>query len=131
MAKTGFEEKSLVDYDKEVDVLSLSRNRKVKDSLELGDVIVDFDTKLFVSGVEILNASKNLNVPKSILSNIKKASMMIIQRQSSITILIRFLGIGVAKEATTLIPLNPHIGRGQVFSTSWMDFMPTRALAAA
>ena len=130
MAETGIE-KPLVDYDREVDVLSLSRNKKVKDSLELGDVILDFDSKLFVSGVEILNASKNLNVPKSILSNIRKASMMITQRQSSITILIKFLGANTEKEATALIPLNPHLSRGQVFSTSWMDFTPSRVPVTA
>lgn len=131
MAKTGFEKKPIVDYEKDFDVLSLNKGRKVRDSLDLGDIIVDFDMNLFVSGVEILNASKNLNVSKEILSNIKKAKMMVMQRQSSITILIKFQAEKVEKEATAMVPLNPHIGRGQVFSTNWMEFIPSKSLLAA
>ena len=64
-------------YDEEEDILSLSKNRKVKASIDLGDFIIDVDADGFISGLEILNASSNLGLQEVQLKDLKQASMNI------------------------------------------------------
>ena len=60
-------------YDKNEDILYLSRGRKAKASIEIGDFVIDIDFKGFVSAIEILNASENLGVKPDVLKKIKEA----------------------------------------------------------
>ncbi len=54
-----------MNYDPEEDILLLSKERKVKASIDLGDCIIDVDTKGFISRIEILNASQNLGLKEN------------------------------------------------------------------
>ena len=47
MAKTN----TKIVYDEEEDILSLSKNRKVKASIDIGDFIIDIDHKGYVTGI--------------------------------------------------------------------------------
>jgi len=47
-----------VDYDKEEDILSLSYPDKVKDSVRLEDIIIDFNYNSKIVGIEIINARR-------------------------------------------------------------------------
>ena len=64
-------------YDEEVDILVLSKERKVKHSIDIGDFVIDIDMNGQVCGIEILDASENLKLTSEQLQNIKKASMTI------------------------------------------------------
>lgn len=67
-------------YDADADALFINKvgNYDYDESVELrNDVILDFDINLKPSALEILNASKILNVPKYNLKNIKSISMKI------------------------------------------------------
>jgi len=66
-----------IDYDEESDSLFLNKGKKVKASLEIGDFIIDIDNKGLVAGVEILNASKYLNLTKEKLKKIKEVKWSI------------------------------------------------------
>ena len=48
-------------YDGENDILLLRiAKREYSNSIEFGDYVVDFDTEDFVTGIQIMDASKNL-----------------------------------------------------------------------
>jgi uncharacterized protein YuzE len=66
----------VIDYDYKNDTLFVSM-RGAHSSIEVDDYIIDMDGKNFICGLEILNASKNLHVPKKSLINITKAKFAI------------------------------------------------------
>ena len=87
--------KTLVDYDAKSDSLALSSPQKYSSrSVELGDIIIDFDAKNAVVGIELLNASALLKtltrqeVSKSMLEQIKSASF--VQKTVGSTIVVTF-----------------------------------------
>ena len=45
-----------IDYDKESDDLFLSSEEKSKGSIEIGNIVLDFDNKCRLVGIELLNA---------------------------------------------------------------------------
>lgn len=72
--------KTDVDYDKEEDILSLSNSDKVKDSVRLEDVIIDFDYNSRIIGIEIINARRffeSFNITKDFLDNIASAKLKV------------------------------------------------------
>src|SRR3989338_780496 len=74
MAKSNTE----IIYDEEEDILFLSKKgKKVKASIDIGDFIIDVSTDGFVIGIEILNASKNLNLTERQLASLQEASMAV------------------------------------------------------
>lgn len=93
-------------YDEEEDILFLSKGRKVKASVDIGDFIVDVDMKGFVSGIEILNASENLRMTTEQLRLLEKASMSVSYRHKSVYIFLSISG----KEVS--IPLTLDLGHG-------------------
>jgi uncharacterized protein YuzE len=56
-----------IDYNKEEDIFYLSKQRSSRASIEVGDFIIDIDSKGFVSAIEILNASENLGIKQELL----------------------------------------------------------------
>ena len=59
-----------IDYDFENDsIFFYKKGASYKHSLDLDDIIIDFDDNDVIKGVEILNASKKLNIPKRFLNN--------------------------------------------------------------
>ena len=101
-----------MNYDEEEDILLLSKERKVKASIDLGDFIIDIDTKGFVSGIEILNASQNLGLKENQLKSLKQASMNVSYKPNHvhITIIMHFGN----KEKDIHIPLTVDLGHGSV-----------------
>lgn len=79
--------KTTVDYDEENDDLFISRSRgNYEGSVEIGDFIVDFSKDDKITGIEIMNASKNLSVSKSLLAKIKSASMGVSERNHAMVV---------------------------------------------
>ncbi len=66
-----------INYDYEEDILAMSKGKKSKESIDVGDFIVDIDAQGFVAGIEILNASENLKISRQQLKMLKKASMVV------------------------------------------------------
>jgi uncharacterized protein YuzE len=64
-------------YDPEYDILNLSKGKKVRHSISVGDFIFDIDFKGFVTGVEVHDASKNLGISEKQLISLKEASMRV------------------------------------------------------
>ena len=95
-------------YDSEEDILSLSRGRKVKASIDIGDFIVDVDHKGFVAGIEILNASENLDIPAETLESLRSASMNISYKTKFIvlSLVMKFAN----SEKSLAIPLTVDLG---------------------
>ena len=122
MAIQNQAKKAIVDYDAKEDILFLSRGKKIKDSLDLGNIILDFDQNDNVAGVEILNASKTLSFSKKLLSHIQKAMMKVMYRSSSILIIFKIMALDLTEKVTCPIPLNPFKGRDQMISSAWVNF---------
>lgn len=64
-------------YNKTEDILVVGKHkkyRKVKASIDIGEVILDVSTRGSIIGIEILNASKNIGIPKESLLGIKDVS---------------------------------------------------------
>ena len=101
-------------YDEEEDILSFSKGRKVKASIDIGDFIIDVDTNGFISGIEILNASKNLQVSEEHLKDLQKASMSVTYKPNYvyISLLMQFKD----KEKDITIPLKINLGHGSVIN---------------
>ena len=60
-------------YDYSNDVLLLKiKDRDYKKSIELDNLVVDFDSEDFIYGLRIFDASKVLELPKESLRNIQK-----------------------------------------------------------
>ena len=83
------------DYDPENDSLFLyDPKSKSKASIELGDIIIDFNTKKEISGVELLDASKffkeikleGVQVGKSLLKEIQGCKIEIVPKRNFILI---------------------------------------------
>lgn len=99
-------------YDKEEDILYLSRGKPAKASIEVGDFVIDIDFKDFVSAIEVLNASENLNIEPETLDKISKASMSIVYKPNYLFIM---LALNLEnKEKEIAIPLTIDLGHKQV-----------------
>ena len=99
------EKKTVVDYDRENDDLFLSKGKgNYEGSVEIGDFIIDFSRNDEIVGIEIMNASKNLNISKSLLSGIKSAHMNVSQRNQAM-IINALLVLKNKKEIRTAIPI--------------------------
>ena len=59
-----------IDYDSVNDIFFISSGEKVKSSLDIGDFVLDVNHNNFICGIEIMNASENLEINKNILKNI-------------------------------------------------------------
>ena len=86
MAKSN----SKIAYDKEEDILNLSKGNPSKASIEIGDFILDIDFHGYVSSIEILNASENLNINKEILETIERAQMSVTYKPNYLFIALVF-----------------------------------------
>lgn len=79
-----------VDYDNENDSLFVYTDKKANDSVELGNYVIDFDREDKVSGVEIFDISKMLNLSGHSfdLENIKEAKLSASLEKNCIYLLI-------------------------------------------
>ena len=99
-------------YDDEEDILFLSKGRKVKASIDIGDFIIDVDINGFISGIEILNASENLKISEGQLKVLQEASMVVTYKPNYayIYLVMKFKD----KEKDITIPLTVDLGHGSV-----------------
>jgi len=105
-------------YDDEEDILFLSKGRKVKASIDVGDFIIDVDAKGFITGIEILDASRNLKIAEKQLKELQKASMAVTYKPNHVII---YLILQLKeKEKDITIPLTVDLGHGS--GTEKMNF---------
>ena len=69
-----------ITYDRQEDILSLWSGKESQVSIEVGDFIVDVDNKGHVTGLEIMNASDNLEVSPEIIGHVEKASLSVLYK---------------------------------------------------
>jgi len=105
-----------MNYDKDEDILFLSKGRKVKASIDIGDFIIDVDQNGFITGIEILNASSNLNIPEEQLQSLKEASLRVTYKPNHVYIFLVMQFEG--KEKDISIPLTVDLGHGSVTTES-------------
>ncbi|MBI2630438.1 DUF2283 domain-containing protein [Candidatus Pacearchaeota archaeon] len=97
-----------ISYDKEEDILDLSRGIQSKASIEVGDFVIDIDFEGKVSSLEILNASENLNLNNELLEQVKEASMSVFYKPNSLSIILSMKF--QEKEKEVVIPLSINLG---------------------
>jgi len=99
-------------YDEEEDILNLSKGSSSQASIEIGDFVLDIDFSRYVSAIEILNASENLNISKEMLKSIEKACMSVIYKPNYLFVALVFNFKGIEKDIR--IPLTVDLGHRQV-----------------
>lgn len=100
-----------IDYNKEEDIFYLSKQRSSRASIEIGDFIIDIDSRGFVSAIEILNASENMGIKPELLEKVEKASMSVVYKQDYLFIVLFFNLENTEKEIR--IPLTISLGHKQ------------------
>ena len=95
-------------YEKDEDIFSLWKGIPSQASIEIGDFIVDVDSRGFVAGLEILNASENLNLSSEMLEKISSASMSVLYKPNYVYVMLSVKLEGKDKEIS--IPLTIDLG---------------------
>jgi uncharacterized protein YuzE len=108
-------------YDREEDILSLSKGIKAKASIDIGDFIIDVDSRGFIVALEILNASQNLGIKEEMLKSLEQASMQVTYKPNYVYIAIYMKMKGKEKEVS--IPLTVDLGHGAVKTEKTMFAM--------
>jgi uncharacterized protein YuzE len=103
------------DYDKESDDLFIYSGKKSKGSIEIGDLILDFDPKGKLTSIELLNAvdfmKNSINnelkplITRSFLENIEECQISSKEQNNFIFIKITF----VSKKAKISFPINAPV----------------------
>ncbi len=101
-----------IDYDQESDDLFLYGEKKSKGSIEIGDIVLDFDDKGALVGIELLNAIQFLRnsvseegksqIDKNFLSNLIKCEVDAKRQNNFLFIKIQLIG----KKAKISCPIN-------------------------
>jgi len=99
-----------INYDYENDIFSISNGDKVKASIDIGDFILDVSHNNLVCGIEIMDASENLGVPKEILKNIKSMKMSVTYKTNHVYVLLMIVFKKKGKEVNVPIPLTLDLG---------------------
>ena len=98
-----------IDYDSVNDIFFLSSGEKVKSSLDIGDFVLDVNSNNFICGIEIMNASENLGIDKSILKNIKSMKMSVNYKTNNVYVLLAIVFEKDNKEVNVQIPLSLNL----------------------
>ena len=101
---------SKIFYDKNWDILYMSKGRKAKHSINIDDFVFDIDNNGLITALEILDASKNLGVTVEQLASLKDISMRINYKPNNtvVTLIVFFKG----NEKEIKIPIESKIGDG-------------------
>ena len=82
------------DYDSLNDILFFKvKEREYEKSIELGDLVIDFDNEEFVVGLQIFNASTFMGLPKGILMNLKGFQLQSQIKNQILTLRLTFVTI--------------------------------------
>jgi len=101
-----------INYNEDEDILSFWKGKPSQASIEIGDFIIDITSQGYVSGLEIINASENLDMSNEILNNIEKAAMAIIYKPNYVYIMLKVKLKGKDKDIS--IPLTVDLGHKQI-----------------
>ncbi|MFQ5531469.1 MAG: DUF2283 domain-containing protein [Candidatus Nanoarchaeia archaeon] len=99
-------------YEDNEDILYLSEGKLARASIEIGDFVIDVDSKGYIIAIEILNASQNLKVSPKVFSEINKASMSVVYKPNYLYIMLIFNF--KEKEKDVAIPLTIDLGHKKV-----------------
>jgi len=99
-------------YDENEDIINFSRGKSSIASIEVGDFIIDIDHNGFVSAIEILNASENLNISSEILRDIREIKMSILYKPNYLFVSLILNLEGIEKDVK--IPLTINLGHNKV-----------------
>ena len=99
-----------IDYDFDNDIFFISDGEKVKASLDIGDFILDVDHNNLICGMEIMDASENLGISKSILKQIQKIKMSVSYKTNHVYVLLIIAFKKEGKEVNVPIPLTLNLG---------------------
>jgi uncharacterized protein YuzE len=105
------ETKNKMYYDEEVDILMLSKERKVQHSVDCDPFIIDIDFSGAISGVEILDATETLKLDKDKLKSLKEARLKINYEQNLAYVMI-ILYFNNTEELK--IPLKVSLGQNHI-----------------
>ena len=99
-----------IDYDFENDIFFVSNEDKVKASIDIGDFVLDVSHDNLVCGIEIMDASENLGVPKEVLKNVRNMKMSVTYRTNHVYVLLMIVFKKKGKEVNVPIPLTLDLG---------------------
>lgn len=94
-----------ISYDRENDLLYFNKGEKVQDSLDIGNLFLEFSGKNDIVGVEILKASKTVSeltgneITADDLENVRDAEIKIIPEDKVVFIVLK-LQIAKGEEVT-------------------------------
>ena len=97
-----------IDYDEENDILYVSTEQSVSDSVDFDNFVIDFSKEGMIVGVEIMRASEfieKFGLSKDFLLSAQKAALSIIQGKEYALIKISILAHGEMKEITVPSPV--------------------------
>ena len=99
-----------IDYDFENDIFFVSNGDKVKASLDIGDFVLDINHNNLVCGIEIMDASENLGIPKETLKSIRNMKMSVTYKTNHVYVLLMIVFKKKGKEVNVPIPLTLDLG---------------------
>lgn len=114
-------EKGLM-YNKEDDILFFTRGKPGKQTIEIADFILDVDKNSNLVGIEILNASKALGVPKSFLSSLDYAKVKTESTPNALYVKFLFASLNVIQNVQ--VPLLPSSRREPIMAGYWITYPP-------
>jgi len=100
----------IIDYDPKNDIFYISNKEKVKSSLDIGDFVLDVTHDNLIGGIEIMDASENLGISKTILKNIKSIKMSVTYKTNHVYVLLMIVFKEKDKEVNIPIPLTLGLG---------------------
>ncbi len=110
-----------VSYDSEEDILFFTKGKPSKYSIEIADFILDVDNKDSLVGIEILNASQALGMPKKLLNSLDYAKVKTESTPNALYVKFLFVAAGQQPQMVQ-VPLLPTSRREPLLASSWTDY---------
>ncbi len=99
-----------IDYDFENDIFYLSNGDRVRESIDIGEFILDVSHNNLICGIEIIDASENLGISKETLKSIKSIKMSVNYKTNHVYVLLMIIFKQKGKEVNVPIPLTLDLG---------------------
>lgn len=95
---------TVIVYDENLDILDAYTNKTTEYSRNINDfVIVHFSKNNKLIGLEFLDISKNLNIPKKVLKNLKSVEMSICTKPEEKTVILNAKMLSILSDKETNI----------------------------
>ncbi len=99
-----------INYDADNDIFFMSNGEKVKFSLDIGDFVLDVNHRNLICGIEIMDASENLGISKSVLSQAQSIKMSVTYKTNNVYVLLVMSFKEKGREVNIPIPLTLNLG---------------------